>query len=134
MKKIYESDFLCIELDEILSFINITIKPESEKMTEIIFKKETLIWSGFMLKYKIKRLLVDGRNFRFVVTPDLQKWLDNNLTYPAINSGLKRYANVIPQGIFVAIAIEQTSPQNTPEDFSYKLTPDYNEALNWIMK
>ena len=133
MKKLYESDYLIIEYYKSTRLIKVEIKPDSEKMTESIFKKESLIWAKLLTEYKPERMLIDGRNFRFIVTPEQQVWLNENLIQVGIQAGLRKYANVIPQSLFVAVSVEQLTPKNTPKDFQVKITPNYEEAYVWII-
>lgn len=133
MKKLYESDYLIIEYYKSKRLVKIEIKPDSGKMSESIFKKESLVWAKFLTEYKAECMLVDGRNFRFIVTPELQGWLNENLTQVGIKAGLRKYANVIPQDLFVAVSVEQLTPKNTPKDFQVKLTPNYEEAFVWVI-
>jgi len=134
MKKLYESDYLIIKYYTSTRLIKVEIKLDSEKMTESIFKKESLIWAKFLTEYKAERMLVDGRNFRFIITPELQIWINENLMQVGVQVGLRKYANVIPQALFVAVSVEQLTPKNTPKDFRVKLTPNFDEAYSWIIK
>ncbi|HAS44020.1 MAG TPA: hypothetical protein DCS93_26315 [Microscillaceae bacterium] len=58
-------------------------------------------------KLEVKLLLINTTNFDFVIEPRMQTWLSAEFNQRLAKAGLKKMAIVLPEAVFVQVAIEQ---------------------------
>ncbi len=132
MEILYDTDYMQIRFDKTQDFITIIRKTATENMTVEEFKRDNLMWAKYMQEKKPSKMLVDGQNFKFLIEPELQHWLDENLISPAIKAGLKKYVYVMPKELYITISLDQTLAQKHPMDINHLLLTDIDEAKIWL--
>ncbi|WP_448520543.1 hypothetical protein [Rhodoflexus sp.] len=130
---VHESRYVIIDWDASTSIISYIYTPNAdENMTADDFKANMSAYGGFCEQYQPERLLIDIRNLRFTITPDLQEWTAKEIA-PRTTS-LKRMAILVSSDIFAQISLEQLMEEEGIAD-RYS-APRYfeseEEAKNWL--
>ncbi len=76
-------------------------------MSDKEFQKEMLLLLRHLKKNKIEKLLVDMRDFFYIVIPEMQVWIDRNVNAYLQNNGVK-VAYVMSPDDFTKISVNQT--------------------------
>ncbi len=132
-RKIYESKYVDYYYDDENKYIFQVWKNYDETMTEEDFKKGMLDSNKLVDKYMPNKSMVDSRYMNFIVTPELQKWVDTNITGEA-NVFLRKVAFIVPEDLFAQISIQQTNEEEEGskyEGLGYFTTKE--EALEWLL-
>ncbi|MCU0443749.1 MAG: hypothetical protein MUE85_02450 [Microscillaceae bacterium] len=98
------------------------------------FKADLLAYVHSVETYQPKRVLVDASLINFTIMPDLQEWVDNNIS-KKVNKIAQKIAFVLPPDFFTQVALEQTV--NEPEGSSfeaYKFFEDVDLARSWLLQ
>lgn len=105
---------------------------ESEEMENEDFKSAMLAYVGLYSKYDINYVLVDSRKMGFVVTPELQDWVNMNVL-SALIPYVKKIAFLMPSDIFEQVAIQQAMEEQKDElPIQAKYFDSDEDAKNWI--
>lgn len=82
---------------------------------------------------KLPLALVDLRNFKFMITPEMQAWTDQVIFPQFIESGLKRIAFVVSPDLFAQVSLEQMMDEDlAKEQFASKYFETKEEAEAWL--
>jgi hypothetical protein len=89
--------------------------------------------------HRPQRVLVDGRNAEYVITPDLQDWTNVNIYPQAAAAGVRKVTFLVSNDIFVTISIEQTVEDSMANDIistqmQQRFFDDREQALNWLLQ
>ena len=89
--------------------------------------------------YRPQRVLVDSRNAEYIITPDLQDWINVNIYPQAAAAGVRKLAFLVSNDIFVTISIEQTVEDSMANDIistqmQQRFFDDREQALNWLLQ
>jgi hypothetical protein len=113
-----------------------TVFETLDNRDETAYKMATSRTIDFVEEYHLKTYIVDYSQTEFIITPDLQEWLANELIPRLVEVGLKRLA-VVPSTDFVAsLAVEQANEEinevNKAVDFRLRMFKDKEMAMDWI--
>lgn len=104
----------------------------SAAMTTEDFKSVMLAYADLYKKYDINCVLVDSRQMRFLVEPEIQEWVNANIIV-MIASFLKKIAFLLSSDIFEEVAIKQAmEEQKDGLPFQTKYFADEQEARQWL--
>ncbi|OQX98616.1 MAG: hypothetical protein B6I24_04850 [Bacteroidetes bacterium 4572_128] len=135
MKKIYESQFLNIFYEEDISLMTEIFTEETENITDEKYKKMMLNILECIKKYKPIKLIVDLKNFIFIIVPELQEWQDKNIVPEISKCSAKIAAYIVSKDFFSQMSIEQTVEEEESEkNFTVKYFEDIKKARKWILK
>jgi len=76
-------------------------------------------------------VLLDLRNFSYVIVPDLQTWIDNEIA-TIEKRILKKQAVLLPQELIASLGIEQTVTEPHSQEIDVKTVGTRQEALSWM--
>ena len=99
---------------------------------EDLYKSEAEIWAEIYPKYKPQLQLVDMTKNHYVVSNELQKWLNINVLAPALKAGLKNVAFVVSPTLFAKLSHEVVMEEKTGANFNIKYFEDKDKALEWL--
>jgi len=129
---VFEDKITKISYEKKYSLIIIDRKAAAD-LSEDEYKKDVLNWADCLQKYKPSRQLVNEKEFKYSVVPDLQIWVNQVLVAPAIKDGMKKVAFVVADDIFPQVSIEQLMEENKlPLEMKYFQTQ--KEARAWLLK
>ncbi len=139
MEVYFENQYGQIRFDDNNKVLIVTFKPINYDLEIDIEEK----LKDFMLKYleafmhyRPSRVLLDYRDFNYVVSSDFVNWVKENIVKKTVANGLKRLAQVYPKELvakldldFVVRPIIENVPGPIRRNFE-----DYNEAYQWLLK
>jgi len=128
----FENEYCNIQLNTNESVAYVNWKAETENMEIDSYKEQQMAQLNSIKEYQISRFLIDGRQQKFVITPDIQDWTMQNSLSPAISLGLTKVAILLPTEIFAQVSIEQTMGENSGK-FQTKYFESEPEAKKWIV-
>jgi hypothetical protein len=131
--KLHESKYVIIDWEPSTSIISYIYTPDAdERMTGEDFKANMTVYGSLCQRYQPQRLLIDLRNLRFTITPDLQEWTAKEIAPRTMS--LKRIAILVSNDIFAQMSIEQLMEEEGIAD-KYSAPRYFNsevEAKSWL--
>lgn len=104
-------------------------------MTDEQAKEIWIEYASFICKYKPKNICTNGQNFNFVIIPEMQEWLDKNVSKVAVENGLIKKANIVSSDFFAQVAIQQLfEEKNSLGRFKIEYFDNEEDAKDWILK
>ncbi len=76
-------------------------------MTDDDYKEEMRNYLYFVFNYKLKFLLIDTRLFNYIITLEIQEWVDDEIAIITKNI-IKKIVFVMPKDFVSHMSIEQT--------------------------
>lgn len=131
METLKSSKFIDITFDSEHRIMKLVWKPETEDMNDEDFKREMLNYVDRLDK-KPRRILHQMQEMKFIISPELQEWVDENVNKPAIDAGVTKAAFLLSSDIFARVSTEQTNEGENLNDISIAYFEDETEALNWL--
>jgi len=90
-----------------------------------IFKQELKNFLKLFLEFKPEKLLWDNRNFNFVISNELNQWIEKDILIPQYKNGLKKLAFIVTKDIYIQQtiikSIESFKPYIKPHFFLTEL-------------
>lgn len=127
----YKSGFSIITVDEEQKLVCQLWNNETEKMTDDEFKKEMLNLAKAFEKYLPKKVFVNQKVFKFVVSIELQAWVNENVNVKLINAKTEKLAFVVSDELFAAVSVEQTL-DDVGGELAPKFFDDADKAKKWL--
>jgi hypothetical protein len=94
---VYLAELKCIEFTRF----------QSETMTDEIYKTEMLRLVDSLRQHKPQYVLMDNKNFKFVISPETQTWVNTNILAEAGKLGIQGVLFIISDELFSQISVEQ---------------------------
>jgi hypothetical protein len=107
-----------------------TEKSRNMKWTE--YQQELIKTTEYLKDYRPSFLLVDARNFEFVIQKDMQKWIQENVFSVLDNVGVQKWAVINTPEFVSQISIEQTIESKKENNFQAQYFDSEEEAMNWL--
>lgn len=132
MTILYETKYKKISLIASDSLLITQWKTASLQLTEDIFKTEIINWLDQVKKYSPQRLLIDTRNFKFILIPEIQEWFAQEVftVYPA--TGVQKKAFLVADDFISQVALEQHIENVTNQTFKVAFYESEEDALAWL--
>ena len=134
MEKKYESKFIKINTDRNKSYLEAIRMPATAFMTEEDYKEDVKHWLAAIEDTKPKYQFIDGRDMKFIIIPEFQTWINENLIAPAIKFGLRKVAFLESPELFAQVSVEQTMDENKDSILKVKYFEDKNKAKEWLFE
>lgn len=133
MDIIFQNQYITMYVDQDKSLINDVWQPTSDTMSLNEFKEILTIWKDCIIQNKLSKSLIDARTMAFVIDPEIQGWIAEEINTPARKAGLQKVATLLPSSIFEKVALEQTmSELEEIEGFQRKMFDDEALAKKWL--
>ncbi len=127
---IYEHSLYTFELLKDGQILLFTWSDATENMTMEDYQQALHNYAGFGAEYQVSAMLVDVRDFKYKMTPELGIWRDEHISPRYAKFGLKKLAYIVPLGV-----ISQMKGSMTPIERTFK--EDYfesgEESINWLL-
>ncbi len=127
--KIYDSEFLEMDIDADKKLSIATWKPFSENLTSELYKNEMVNFANLMVKYSLELNLVDTQKFLFIITTDVQDWIVKNV-FPLLDK-VRKTAFVVSEDIFAQISVNQA--MDDAPDITSAYFDSLEDAKKWIL-
>ncbi|WP_375562887.1 STAS/SEC14 domain-containing protein [Bernardetia sp. OM2101] len=131
--RIYESNYLQIDSVAEQHLLELTWLPATADMTSEEYKDEHVNLLKFMLEQKTKRVLGNIKQLGFVVSPEVQEWMNENIFAPVMEKGFSKLAIVMSTEFLAQLSIEQAMEEEVGQQIITKYFDDKEEAREWIM-
>ncbi len=129
-KKLKETKFVKYYGDLEKSLLEQIWENKDGNMTDDDYKKEMRNYLYFVSNYNFKFSLIDTRLFNYIITPEIQEWVDKKISIITKNI-VKKIIFVVPKDIFSHMSIEQTMEEKNGLEYQEILFfEDINEAKN----
>lgn len=132
MMEISKTKFSAMYWHEELSLIELHwTNQESEEMKEKDCKEALLTCLGLVQSYKPSSFLLNSENLTFPIIPELQKWVDENISLPT-NTIIKKMAVIMPKTLIEQLSMEQVFDEKEAQKYETQFFPNYQDAFNWL--
>jgi hypothetical protein len=128
--EVFKNNLLLLEFFEDRKYLK--VKRFDNLMTQDDWKGSVYKWAEIIIKYKPVYQVVDERSFNFIITPDLQKWLNDNLVQIAYVNGMKKVAMIINSDIFIQTSVKQSLEEKHATLLDIQYFHTIMEAENWL--
>lgn len=106
----------------------------TEKMSAEEYKEIMLQYADFVEKYQPKKLLLDTSENKFIVTPELQEWSNNEIFTRSFKAGLTIIAYILPKDIVAQMSEEQLFDEEVSRKKVNRYFSDRQEAIDWLLE
>lgn len=131
--KVYQSKYLEVHFFADWQLIEMIWLPASTDMTTDEYKSESLIFLDFVQQLQPKRILADTRDLFFIIVPDTQEWVNEQILKPSQAIGLMQSATVVSQSIFTLISVEQMLEEPEGLKINNRYFDNREEARQWLL-
>lgn len=102
-------------------------------MTDEEFRTTISAYGKQVEEKKPTKVLVNVTDFRFVVAPKTQEWVDEKINAIGINIGIKAVAMLMPKELIAELSVEQTMDEKIGRALPIKNFSDRRSAINWLV-
>lgn len=108
-----------------------------ELLDDELYKKACILTGEICKEYKPKSWIVDNRTLFFIITPDLQEWIDQEITPIFKSVSLLKMAVLLiedsSEHLFENISMEQLmDEENTKAAWDTQFFSDEEQARAWL--
>jgi len=106
----------------------------TEMMTVDEFKEISIQYADFVEKHHPKKLLLDTVENKFIITPELQEWSNNEVFIRSFKAGLTIVAYLLPEDLVAQMSQEQLFDEDVSKKKANRYFSDKQEAIDWLLK
>lgn len=132
--RVYESNYLQIDSFEEERLLELTWLSATKDMTDEEYKNEHIELLKFMLEIKSEKILGNIKELGFVVSPEIQTWMNENIFIPAMEAGFNKLAVVMSTEFLPQLSIEQVMEEEAGQKITTHYFDSIEEARDWIKK
>ncbi len=100
-------------------------------MTDDDYKHDMNNYLKFVREYDIKRALINLLKFNYTIVPEIQQWVDEQITKPAVEI-VRSIAFVLPQDLFVQVSVKQVMREKNANYEHIEFFNNQDEAIAWL--
>ena len=127
---VYKHSLYTFELIEDGKILLFNWSDATENMSVEDYQEALHNYAGFGLEFKVPAMLVNVRNFKYKMTPELGIWRDEHISPRYAKFGLKKFGYIVPLGV-----VEKMKDTMNPVERTFQ--EDYfeneQEAINWLL-
>lgn len=120
--------FELVENDRILLF---KWTDKNESMEDEDYQAALHNYAGFVLEYKTPGLIVDLRNFKKRIGPELNTWWNENIAPRYAKAGVNKFAYWVPGSFLEKMAPGEEMYKHS-RGFFGKYLASYDQAVLWL--
>jgi hypothetical protein len=106
---------------------------KSKSMNWPQYQHELVKTTEFLNKYHPSLLLVDARNFDFVILKEMQGWIQENVISVLNEVGVQKWAVISTPEFVSQVSIEQTIESKRNNIFQAEYFDSEDEAMRWLL-
>lgn len=133
MKTIHESRFQTINYYEDGHFFECIWK-NTEQMFPEDYQEGLRKQVELVKEYKVKKELFNTKTFKFPITPDLQKWTDEEIYTVKYELGVRQFALVVTEEMIAQLSLEQVTEEGKAALFNPKFFTSAQEARDFLAR
>ena len=130
--EIYKDEFIQFFHDKDNSIISFHWSKNTERIIEYKFK--SLLTKGLELlkTHPSKYLISDHRQQKFVVVPELQKWIATEILPNIFKYGIVKYAIIESEEFVFRLATEMTIKEDKQKKYDVQFFNNIDKAKKWF--
>jgi len=136
MEAILKNDFVTVSYNSSRALLSLDWNLDTTFLKPLKFREILQRVVKRVEKLEVKLLLINTINFDFVIDPRMQTWLSAEFNQRLAKAGLKKMAIVLPEAVFVQVAIEQVVQeiklQPTTSSFEVLQVNSLAKAQHWL--
>ncbi len=129
---IYESKFLSSFYHENKNAIEFEWKSTTKQMSDSMYLKEAEKQAELIEKHKVKLILANGIQFKYIIAPKIQKQIDYQVTPRYLQCGVKKLAAILPTDTFEKVSIQQLFDEKNVQQIAIKYFDNIQKAWDWL--
>lgn len=127
-----KTQFATYSIDEVSSLVEQDWTNNEDKMLLDDYKTEMFNYLKFVEQYKTRNALINLSSFNFPITPEVQKWVDENIAVVS-NKIVKKIAFIVPNDIIVQLSVEQTMEEKEGSEYEFVgYFENTDKAMTWL--
>ena len=132
--EVFKNKFLLIlyNAEKKICIGNWTIETENAENNE--FKD----WNNELVnkfqEHKPTGFLANTKDYKFIITPDLQQWATTNIFEEFAKAGLEKIAMLVSKDLFPQVSLEQFIDEYKGGKIETKYFKIEEEAMKWLLK
>jgi hypothetical protein len=130
-KEVYKSNYTSIVYDETNAFFEVK-RTISVDLDEDTYKQDFLGWLKVIQTYRPYGVLMIEAQNEYLIVPELQTWINQNVLKPAWEAGVRRLAFLVSEDFIVHLSHEQTMEENSGRMFQTNYFDDIQKAKEWL--
>ena len=132
MEVLHNSKYQLIEYDAEKALFKMTWKAESYYQEQEELKQELKKYTNLIQKYHPKKTLWDLRELQFVISPELQTWIDNEIS-PIELQIIQKQALLMPHDYVTNLSIDQLQEEENSNKIPTLMTDKEEEIITWLL-
>lgn len=133
MDMLHNSKYQTITYDPSDGVLRITWKSSTFRLTESEFKEEVSTYLEIVKVHRPPKTFWDLRDLQFVVDPELQQWIDTEVT-PGELGIVKKQALLMPHDFVANISVDQIVQGENNQKIPTKMANDEEAIVAWLSK
>jgi len=106
---------------------------KSKSMAWSEYQQELTKIAEYVSNYRPSLLLVDAREFEFVILKDMQCWIQDNVISVLNEVGIQKWAVITTPQFISQVSIEQTIEAKRDNHFQAQYFDREEDAMNWLL-
>ncbi len=131
MEKIHSTEFATYLYDPDLELLVQHWHNPDEEMTDLDYKLDMLNYLKYVRELNIKRALINLSEFNYAIAPDIQTWVDREITRYAIDI-VRSIAFVLPENLFIQVSVKQVMREENAKYENIEFFSTFDQALEWL--
>ena len=107
------------------------INQENQNMEVHNFQEALLKYVDLVKTHKPNAVLVNAEKLSFVIDPQVQQWVDENIN-AVTNAFIKKMAVILPTNLIEQLSIEQVLDEKEAKKISVQFFDNYQQAFAWL--
>ncbi len=128
MTVVYEDEYMTITHHENLDLLEAVSRFENEAT----YRRGLLKSLEVMEQCKPDKMLVDIREAKIASDPDLERWVDENITAKRIEFGIVKQAFVMASDFNVTLGVEEAMDNEYGRQLSVAYFYTREQAMDWL--
>jgi hypothetical protein len=124
--------YVLIEYFADLSLLQYHWQAANAQMSENEYKAEMLHILHLFRQYQVQNVILDALESKFVITIQLQEWVNKNIIAVAAAEGLKRVLVILSQDLIANLSMEQMFEEDPNQPFHTHYFSTVAEAQKWL--
>ncbi|MCU0444268.1 MAG: hypothetical protein MUE85_05070 [Microscillaceae bacterium] len=124
--------YVMIEYYADLSLLQYHWQAANVAMSEDEYKTEMLHILTLFRQYQVQNVILDALESKFVITIQLQEWVNQNIIAVAAAEGLKRVLVILSKDLIANLSMEQMFEEDPNQPFHTHYCPSVADAQAWL--
>ncbi len=107
---------------------------ESQLLKWAEFKAIMEEYKADLIRFKPNYILIDLRDFLFIISESQQHWIDTEINGTALKTGTKKAAILLPNDTYAQIAVELVMMEDMGSQLSVDFFQDSESAKKWLFE